>query len=85
MLLGAILFSNLPNGRVGCSACSRSYAQAASVVRHYKEIHMKQPELRYVCRHCNQVNKRARYFRDHLKKAHGYTAAMMDAEGIPHL
>jgi uncharacterized C2H2 Zn-finger protein len=46
---------------------------------------MTEPDRRYVCRHCGQVNKRARYFRDHLTKAHQYSAAMMDAEGIPRL
>ena len=80
-----VYFVTLPNGRVKCTQCPKSYAQSASVFRHFKEVHMTEPDRRYVCRHCGQVNKRARYFRDHLKKVHQYSPAMMDSEGIPRL
>jgi uncharacterized C2H2 Zn-finger protein len=73
----------MKGGRLKCIKCDKSYAQRASIIRHYKEIHLTDTETRYRCRHCGQVNKRARYFREHLKRAHGYSAEMMDAEGIP--
>jgi len=82
---GTVYFTTLPTGRVKCRQCPKSYAQPASVIRHFKEIHLSGPDCRYVCRHCGQVNKRARYFMEHLKKAHGYTGQMMDLEGMPHL
>jgi len=82
---GTVYFTTMPTGRVKCTQCSKSYAQSASVIRHFKEIHLSGPDCRYACRHCGQVNKRARYFREHMKKAHNYTPQMMDAEGIPHL
>jgi len=82
---GTVYFTTLPTGRVKCTQCEKSYAQSASVIRHFKEIHLNGPDCRYTCRHCGQVNKRARYFREHMKKQHNYTVAMMDAEGIPHL
>ena len=84
-VIGTEYFSTLANGRVQCTKCEKSYAQSASVIRHFKEIHLSGPNVRYVCRHCGQVNKRARYFRQHLKTSHGYTPEQMDAEGIPHL
>ena len=88
LILGRYFFTASPNGnggRVRCSQCPKSYAQTASVIRHFKEIHLSGPETRYVCKHCGQVHKRARYFREHLKKAHAYNQLMLENEGIPRL
>ena len=66
---------SLPEGRVLCKKCGKSYSTMTNARRHILDVHV--PTKKATCQLCYKSFSKKRYRNDHYKSFHGISLSEM--------